>query len=100
MVDIAFGPLILWQLLESIQRIDRASKDAVDEYARSLERARGCLNTKRSAGHAAIALAEAQPRRGRAPVQNPRKIKTPDQCYRYCRLTLGADYGFCTKSCY
>jgi hypothetical protein len=23
MVDIAFGPLILWQLLESIQRIDK-----------------------------------------------------------------------------
>jgi hypothetical protein len=46
MVDIAFGPLILWQLLESIQRIDRASKDAVDEYARSLERARRLFEHK------------------------------------------------------
>jgi hypothetical protein len=48
--------------------------------------------------HAPIALAEGQPRRGRAPVQNPRKIKTPDRCYRYCRLTLSSDYNFCPKS--
>jgi hypothetical protein len=36
----------------------------------------------------------------RRAVPYAKKIKTPDQCYRHCRLTLGADYSFCTKSCY
>jgi hypothetical protein len=83
----------------STKDVIRASKAAVDEYARSLERAWLFEHNTRGR-HAEIALAEAQPRRGRAPVQNLKKIKTPDQCYRHCRLTLGADYSLCPKSCY
>ncbi len=28
------------------------------------------------------------------------KIRTPGQCFRYCRGTLGAGIGFCAVSCY
>jgi hypothetical protein len=28
------------------------------------------------------------------------KIRTPGQCFRYCRGTLGASIGFCAVSCY
>ncbi len=34
------------------------------------------------------------------PVAFSKKIRTPGQCFRYCRGTLGGSIDFCGVSCY
>ena len=36
----------------------------------------------------------------RGPVTLAKKIRTPRQCFRFCRGTLGASVDFCAVSCY